>query len=177
MNELATVNAELVKPDLLIRSSINRDVVSDDDNKLLVKSHGGAKTHDILKMLTKMKSDEYGDIYIHIASNDCATKKPVPEIVENMDNIIVATKRVSSSGHVTISGICPRTDDTTASARGGGGGGGGRKWILECRNSQRPGAASAWTTKAHSCVGMVRSILPCCSLMAFTCQKPVLRRS
>ena len=106
------------KPDLLIGSSIIRDVVSDDDNKLLVKSHGGAKTHDILKMLTKMKSDEYGDIYIHIASNDCATKKPVPEIVENMDNIIAAAKRVSSSGHVTISGICPRIDDTTAAARG-----------------------------------------------------------
>ena len=73
---------------------------------------------DILKILNKMKNNEFGDIIIQIGSNDCATKKPVQEIIENFDKIIEAAKQVSSTGHVTLGGICPRTDDGDAAARG-----------------------------------------------------------
>ena len=65
-----------------------------------------------------MKNNEFGDIIIQVGSNDCATKKPVQEIIENFDKIIEAAKQVSSTGHVTQGGICPRTDDGDAAARG-----------------------------------------------------------
>ena len=98
--------------------SILRDLVSNDLTTLVIKSHGGSKTYDILKILNKMKNNEFGDISIQIGSNDCATKKPVQEIIENFDKIIEAAKQVSSTGHVTLGGICPRTDDGDAAARG-----------------------------------------------------------
>ena len=107
-----------VRPDLLIGSSILRDLVLNDDKDLVIKSHGGAKTNDILKMINNMKTGDYADITIHVGSNDWATKKPIPEIAENYDKIIEAAKRVSSTGHVTLSGICPRTDDNEAACRG-----------------------------------------------------------
>ena len=106
------------KPDLLIGSSILRDLVSNNQKHLVIKSHGGSKTNDILKILNRMKNKEFGDLLIQVGSNDCATKKPVQEIVENFDKMVEAAKRVSSTGHVTLGGICPRTDDGDAAARG-----------------------------------------------------------
>ena len=106
------------KPDLLIGSSILSDLVSNDLKTLVIKSHGGSKTHDILKILNKMKNNEFRDIITQIGSNDCATKKPVQETIENFDKIIEAVKQVSFTGHVTLGGICPRTDDGDAAARG-----------------------------------------------------------
>ena len=114
----STSDSNSIKPDLLIGSSILRDLVSNDLKTLVIKSHGGSKTYDILKILNKMKNNEFGDIIIQIGSNDCATKKPVQEIIENFDKIIEAAKQVSSTGHVTLGGICPRTDDGDAAARG-----------------------------------------------------------
>ena len=105
----STSDSNSNKPDLLIGSSILRDLVSNDLKTLVIKSHGGSKTYDILKILNKMKNNEFGDIIIQIGSNDCATKKPVQEIIENFDKIIEAAKQVSSTGHVTLCGICPRT--------------------------------------------------------------------
>ena len=106
------------KPDLLIGSSIIRDLVSNDDKSLVIKSHGGARTDNILKIMNNMKTDEYGDVFLQVGSNDSATKKPVQGIVENFDKLIATAKRVSSTGHVTLSSICPRTDDDEAAARG-----------------------------------------------------------
>ena len=109
------------KTDLLIGSSIIRDLVSNDDKKsLIIKSHGDARTDNILKIMNNMKSDQYGDVFIQVGSNDCATNKPVCVygIMENFDKLIAIAKRVSSSGHVTLSGICLRADDTEAATRG-----------------------------------------------------------
>ena len=39
-----------------------------------------------------MKNNAFGDIIIHVGSNDCATKKPVQEIIENFDKIIEAAR-------------------------------------------------------------------------------------
>ena len=85
---------------------------------LVIKSHGGSKTNDILKILNRVKNKEFGDLLIQVGSNDCATKKSVQEMIENFDKIVEAAKRVSSTGHVTLGGICPRTDDGDAAARG-----------------------------------------------------------
>ena len=107
------------KPDLLIGSSIIRDLVSNDDKSLIIRSHGGARTENILKIMNNVISDQYGDVFIQVGSNDCATKKRVHGIMENFDKLIATAKRVSSSGHITLSSICPRTDDTEAAAARG----------------------------------------------------------
>ena len=106
------------KPDLLIGWSIIRDLVSNDDKSLVIKSYGGARTDNIWKIMNNMKTDEYGDVFLQVGSNYSATKKPVQGIVENFDKLIATAKRVSSTGHVTLSSICPRTDDDEAAARG-----------------------------------------------------------
>ena len=68
------------------------------------------------KSCTNWKN-EFGDVIIQVGSIDCATKKSVQEIIENYEIIEVA-KQVSSTGHVTLGGISPRTNDGDAAARG-----------------------------------------------------------
>ena len=68
------------RPDFLIGLSILRDLVSNDDKDLVTKSHGGAKTNDILTMINNIKTEDYADITIHVSSYDCATKKQFPNL-------------------------------------------------------------------------------------------------
>ena len=65
-----------------------------------------------------MKTDQYGDVFLQVGSNGSATKKPVQGIVESFDKLIATAKCVSSTGHVTLISICPRTDDAEAATRG-----------------------------------------------------------
>ena len=61
-------------PSLILGDLTIRDVVPNDEHRLYVCSEGGAKTSDILAMLKKVKQNAYGDITIHVGTNDTATK-------------------------------------------------------------------------------------------------------
>ena len=89
-----------------------------DPSSLLVKSRGGAKTGDVLKSLKEMDTDSYGDVIIHVGTNDCATKCPTDKIFNNFRDISVHAKRVSRTGTVKFSSITPRVDNPVAAARG-----------------------------------------------------------
>ena len=98
-------------PRLIIGDSTIRDVVSTDSSCLLVNSKGGAKTGDILSILKKTKSSTHSDIIIHVGTNDTATEFPTEKITEDLSQIMDVAKDKSATGHIVISGICPRTDD------------------------------------------------------------------
>ena len=105
-------------PSLILGDSTIRDVVPNDEHRLYVCSKDGAKTSDILAMLKKVKQNAYGDIMIHVGTNDTATKYPETKIVENVSSILDVAKDKSRTGNVTLSGICPRIDDDMAADRG-----------------------------------------------------------
>ena len=65
-----------------------------------------------------MKEDSYGDVLVHVGTNDCLTKFPVEKICENLKDIVTQAKRVSRTGCVTLSSITPRTDNPSAAAKG-----------------------------------------------------------
>ena len=71
-------------PNLLIGDSIIRDVACTDPKALHIVSRGGAKTGDILQSLRKMKTDSFGDVILHVGTNDCSTKFPVEKIGNNI---------------------------------------------------------------------------------------------
>ena len=70
-------------PNLLIGASTIRDIACTDPKGLYIISRGGAKTGDILKILKDTNADSYGDVIIHVVTNDCATKYPVDKICDN----------------------------------------------------------------------------------------------
>ena len=102
-------------PTLLIGGS---SVACMDPSSLLVKSRGGAKTGDVLKSLKEMDTDSYGDVIIHVGTNDCATKCLTDKIFNNFRDISVNANRVSRTGTVKFSSITPRVDNPVAAARG-----------------------------------------------------------
>ena len=106
-------------PTLLIGASTIRDIACTDQNGLYIISRGGAKTGDILKCLKEMKDSSYGDVIVHVGTNDCSTKFPVEKICENLTNIVTQAKRVSRTGCVTLSSITPRIDNPSAAAKSG----------------------------------------------------------
>lgn len=104
-------------PDLLIGDSMLRDIKVIDTSKLAVDCQRGAKTCDVTKTLKHMKDSSVADVMIHIGTNDCATKFPIDKIAANITTMISHAKRVSATGHVTFSSICPRMDNATAAAK------------------------------------------------------------
>ena len=56
-------------------------------------------------------TDSYGDVIIHVGTNDCATKCPTDKIFNNFRDISVHAKRVSCTGTVKFSSITPRVDN------------------------------------------------------------------
>ena len=105
-------------PTLLIGDSTIRDVESVDKDGLEVNINGGAKTGHIKNLLAKMDEHSYGDIIVHVGTNDCSTKYPLENIMDNMAAIVDLAKHVSVTGHVTLSGACPRTDKPPAADKG-----------------------------------------------------------
>ena len=110
-----TTGSELrsTKRDILIGDSMIRNVKSI-SKSLEVKAFGGAKTGDLVKIMADMPDNSYGDVIIHVGTNDCSTRYPIDKIVNNFNLLITHGKRVSSTGHITISEICPRADDLKA---------------------------------------------------------------
>ena len=95
-------------PNLLIGDSTIRDVACTDPVSLNVRARGGAKTGDILQAVRKMMSDSSADIFVHVSTKDCATKFPEEKISSNLHAIADEAKRVSATGHVSLSSITPR---------------------------------------------------------------------
>ena len=106
------------QPGLLIGDSCIRDIKSCGVTHLSVHIHRGAKTCDTLKTLKAMPSNSASDIITHVGTNDSATKLPIDKIMDNYVQIITECKRVSTTGHITVSALCPRADDDNASTRG-----------------------------------------------------------
>ena len=107
-------------PKLLIGDSTIRDVACTDPSSLYIVSRGGAKTGDTLQTLRKMKNNTFGDIIVHVGTNDCSTKFPRDKISDNIRSIVSEAKRVTKSGHITLSSITPRTDNEAAATKGEG---------------------------------------------------------
>ena len=103
---------------LLLGDSTIRDIVANENSDIHIQSIGGAKTGDILNTLKRTKRGAYSDIIIHVGTNDTATKFPKEKFVENITNIIDQAKEKSASGHVVMSSICPRTDNSSAASKG-----------------------------------------------------------
>ena len=107
-----------ISPSLLIGRSSVWDIDCMDPSSLLVKSRGRAKTGDVLKSLKEIHIDSYGDVIIHVCTNDCATKCPTDKILNNFCDISVHAKCVSRTGTVKFSSITPCVDNPVAAARG-----------------------------------------------------------
>ena len=107
-------------PKLLIGDSTIRDVACTDPSSLYIVSRGGAKTGDTLQTLRKMKNNTFGDIIVHVGTNDCSTKFPRDKISDNIRSIVSEAKRVTKSGHITLSSITPSTDNEAAATKGEG---------------------------------------------------------
>ena len=105
-------------PRLFLGDSTIRDIVANENSHIHVQSKGGAKTVDILNTLKRTKRGAYSDIFIHVGMKNTATKFPIEKIVENITNIIDQAKEKSSSGHVVMSSICPRTDNSSTASKG-----------------------------------------------------------
>ena len=103
---------------LALTDSMMKDVKAYDTKSLHVQSHRGAKTCDAVKTLKSMLTNSFGDVICHFGTNDSSTTLPVDKIMDNFREIVTEAKRVSSTGHVTISALCPRADDESASSRG-----------------------------------------------------------
>ena len=80
-----------------------------------IMPHGGAKTGDILQFLCKMKTDSFGDVTIHVGTNDCPTNFPTQKMGNKICGIVSLAKCVSTtvtlqsaSSHI---GIVQNTDD------------------------------------------------------------------
>ena len=104
-------------PALLIGDSMVREMHSLDEKDIHIISQGGAKTGNIRQTLAKTKTDSHGDIFVHVGTNDCSTKFPVDKIKHNVRNIILESKRVSVTGCITLSAVCPRYDNLDAAAK------------------------------------------------------------
>ena len=105
-------------PTLLIGDSTIRDVIAKEKDTIRITARGGGKTNDILSMLKKMTTKSFADVIVHVGTNDTSTKFPTDKIIENMSQIMDTAKHISVTGHVTISGICPRTDNSDAALKG-----------------------------------------------------------
>ena len=104
------------KPDMVIGDSMLRNIKPNSES-LIVKSFGGAKTGDLLKTMSKMDANTQGDITIVIGTNDCSTRYPVDKIEKNVSSLINHAKRISVTGLITISEICPRADNDRANEK------------------------------------------------------------
>ena len=105
---------------LVTGDSTIRDVACNDPNSLSIVSRGGAKTGDTQQTLCKMKNNTFGDIIMHVGTKNCSTKFPRDKISDNIRSIVSEAKRVTKSGHITLSSITPRTDNEAAATKGGG---------------------------------------------------------
>ena len=114
----APTPASSTLPALLIGDSTIRDVASSDSNVLDVNINGGAKTGHIKNLLQNMSKDSFGDVLVHVGTNDCSTKFPLDNIMDNMTAIVDLAKHVSATGHITLSSACPRTDKPAAAEKG-----------------------------------------------------------
>ena len=72
---------------------------------------------DMREMTKKMTTKSFADVIVHVGTNYTSTKFPMDKIIENMSQIMDTAKHISVTGHVTISGICPRTDNNDAALK------------------------------------------------------------
>ena len=65
-----------------------------------------------------MTTKSFADVVVQVGTNDISTKFPMDKIIENMSQIMDTAKHISVTGNVTISGVCPRTDNSDAALKG-----------------------------------------------------------
>ena len=91
---------------LLIGSSIIRDIVPTDTQKIKVCSHSGASVQDITRALDK-ESYKFDEIIIVTGGNDCDNQaKTVTDIKDDFVKLCSRAKQLSS--HVKVASVLPR---------------------------------------------------------------------
>ena len=99
-------SGSISKRSLLIGSSIIRDVVSNDRDKLKVSSHSGATVSDNTRELSK-ENDSYEDIIIVVGGNDCDTEEKSPVSIKD-DFVKLCSQAKQKCSHVKIASVLPR---------------------------------------------------------------------
>ena len=99
---------------LLIGDSIIRDIDSDKLVDTKVISLGGACVDDVKRKCLQSK-ERYARATIVVGTNDCASQDDAETILSDYKFLLQAAKEKADT--VTVSSVCPRTDDTEAQGR------------------------------------------------------------
>ena len=106
---------QLQKPELLIGSSITRDIRSTDSEKLHIITLSGACIRDVASTLSEVRG-KYSRVTIQVGSNDCADRETTAEeMTEQYRRMVHALQ--DGKTDTTISAVLPRCNDETANER------------------------------------------------------------
>ena len=97
------------KPDLLIGSSIIKEMATYDRKILKIRSESGAKINSVISTLRDMEDHSYACVTLIIGGNDCNPSTPEDEIITGYHALINEATRVADD-KVRICSICPRID-------------------------------------------------------------------
>ena len=102
-------------PRLVIGDSLVRDLHSDDQSKLMIRTFPGAKMNVIKEKLSLFARDnkKFSHIYIVAGTNNCALSNYTTDmILEDTQQTLECAAKLSNT--VTLSSILPRTDNSSA---------------------------------------------------------------
>ena len=106
---------QLQKPELLIGSSITRDIRSTDSEKLHIITLSGACIRDVASTLSEVRG-KYSRVTIQVSSNDCADRETTAkEMTEQYRRMVRGLQ--DGATETTISAVLPRCNDETANER------------------------------------------------------------
>ena len=114
-----TIPPRAEKPELLIGTSMIRNIKAKDENKLDIRRMSGAKLADIRDTLSSLQQEEksYKTVVIVAGSIDCENSSAeCTSIMSEMETCIKEALNISQ--RVTISSILPRTDKGPPNLKG-----------------------------------------------------------
>ena len=106
---------QLQKPELLIGSSITRDIRSTDSDKLHIITLSGACIRNVANTLSGVRG-KYSRVTIQVGSNDCADRETTAEEMTEQYRRMVRGLQDGAT-ETTISAVLPRCNDETANER------------------------------------------------------------
>ena len=107
--------ASVNKPSLLIGDSLVRDIHSDDQSKLMIRTLPGAKLNAVKNKLALFARDNsrFSQIVIVAGTNDCSQiQSSTDTILEDTKEVLECAVKIANS--VTFSSILPRIDNGSA---------------------------------------------------------------
>lgn len=112
--EHTVLSATVPHTSLLIGDSIIRDIDADKLVDTTVISIGGACVDDVKRRCLQSK-ERFAKISMVVATNDCASQDDAESILTDYKLLLQAAKEKAVT--VTVSSVCPRTDDSEAQCR------------------------------------------------------------